>query len=158
VQLTGNDDCLGAPGGGEQTVPHADLECEYHVAFFPTGDSKDLYGEIRNERSKAKLVQLGRLMRELAIHTGSRITSARLSDISVYLVITIPPNQVPSQVVDLITTGSAIYLAWEFKGNGQSLPWQSFWTRRYLVSKVPLDSQAIRDFISRQKPENKPLD
>jgi len=86
-----------------ESLSHTKWDCKYHVVFIPKCRWKTLYEQLRRH--------LGEVFRELASRDESRIEEGHLMPGHVYMMISIPPKYVVSQVVGYIKGESAIHLA-----------------------------------------------
>ena len=76
----------------------------------------------------------------------------------VHMMISIPPKYAVSQVVGFIKGESAIHLARVCGEKKRNFVGQHFWARRFFVSTVGGDEEAIRAYIRNQEKEDQRLD
>ena len=74
------------------------------------------------------------------------------------MMIAIPPKYAVSQVIGFIKGKSAIHLARVYGERKRNFVGQHFWARAYWVSTVGRDESVIREYIQKQKEEDKRLD
>jgi putative transposase len=110
------------------TLSHTTWDCKYHVVFIPKYRGKVLYQELRKA--------LGEVFRQLAAQKEAKVEEGHLLSDHVHMLLSIPPNG-------------------ERKRNFVG---QSFWARRYFVSTVGRDENAIRDYIKNQEKEDQRLE
>jgi len=101
---------------------------------------------------------LGEVFRKLAEQKESRIEGGRLLPDHVHMLIAIPPKYAVSQVIRFIKGKCAIHLARVYGERKRNFVGQHFWARRFFVSTVGRDERVIREYISKQEEEDKPLD
>jgi putative transposase len=106
-----------------------------------------LYGSIAKH--------LGKLFHKLARQRDSKMAEGRLCPDPIHMLIEISPKHSVSGVVGYIKGKSAIAIARTYLGKRQNVTGQNFWTRRYYVSIVGKDEQAIRKHIQEQEAEDK---
>jgi putative transposase len=118
--------------------------------FIPKYRRKALYVELRR--------YLGEVFRKLAEQKESRIEEGHLLLDHVHMLIAIPPKYAVSQVIGFIKGKSAIHLARVYGERKRNFAGQHFWARGYFVSTVGRDERVIREYINKQKEEDKRLD
>jgi putative transposase len=133
-----------------ESLSHTRWECKYHVVFIPKYRRKALYVELRR--------YLGEVFRKLAEQKESRIEEGHLLLDHVHMLIAIPPKYAVSQVIGFIKGKSAIHLARVYGERKRNFAGQHFWARGYFVSTVGRDERVIREYINKQKEEDKRLD
>ncbi len=133
-----------------QSLNHTVWECTYHLVWIPKYRRKVLYGDLRKH--------LGGIFRELATQRESSILEGHLMRDHLHMLISIPPKYSVSQVVGFIKGKSGIQIAGTFGGRKQNFTGRHFWARGYFVSTVGRDENLIREYIKKQKLEDRRLD
>ena len=133
-----------------QSLAHTVWECKYHVVWIPKGRRKVLYGHLRQH--------LGEVLRELARQKECTVEEGHLVADHVHMLLSIPPKYAVAQVVGFLKGKSAIHIARTYLGRRQNFLGQHFWARGYYVSTVGRDEASIREYIQKQRDEDKRLD
>jgi len=63
-----------------------------------------------------------------------------------------------SQVGGFVKGKSVIHIARNFSGHKRNFTGQNFWAKGYYVSTVGKDEEAVREYIRKQKLEDRRLD
>ena len=103
-------------------------------------------------------MQLGEVLRQLALHGESRVEEGHLLADDVHMLVSIPPKDSEAQVIGCLKGKSAIHIAREFADRPRNFVGQHFWARGYFVSTVGRDEQVIREYIPQQEREDRGLD
>ena len=133
-----------------QSLSHTRWNCKYHVVFIPKMRKHRIYGKIRK--------YLGEIFHELARQKESRIEEGHLCSDHIHICISIPPKYAVSNVVGFIKGKSAIAIARNIMGRERNFTGEKFWARGYFVSTVGLDEDKVKQYISRQKKEDKRIE
>ncbi len=133
-----------------QTLAHTQWECKYHLVWIPKGRRQVLYGRLRQH--------LGAVLRELARQKDCAVEEGHLLADHVHMLVSIPPKYAVAQVVGFLKGKSAIHIARTYLGRRQNFMGQHFWARGYYVSTVGRDEATIREYIQKQRDEDKRLD
>ena len=136
-----------------ESLSHTKWECKYHVVFIAKCRRKRLYVGLRRH--------LGEVLGRLAEQKESRIEEGHLLSDQVHMLISIPPRNAVSQVVQVvgfIKAKSAIDWARVYGERKRSFVGQHFWARGYFVSTVGRDEAVIRTYIQQQEQEDQRLD
>ena len=126
-----------------QSLIHTKWGCKYHLTWIPKYRKKELFGDLRK--------YLGEVLRELARRKECEILEGHLMPDHAHMLIPIPPKYAVSQVVGFIKGKSAIHIAREFFGRRKNFTGEEFWARRYHVSTVKKNEEAIRKYIKEQE-------
>ncbi len=132
------------------TLAHAQWECKYHVVWIPKGRREVLYGRLRTH--------LCAVFRELARQKECTVEEGHLCPDHVHMLLSIPPKYAVAQVIGFLKGKSAIHIARTYLGRRQNFLGQHFWARGYYVSTVGRDEASIRQYIQKQRDEDKRLD
>ena len=92
-------------------------------------------------------MQLGEVLRQLALHGESRVEEGHLLADDVHMLVSIPPKDSEAQVIGCLKGKSAIHIAREFADRPRNFVGQHFWARGYFVSTVGRDEQVIRESL-----------
>mgnify|MGYP001386886169 CR=1 FL=1 len=130
-----------------QSLCHSVWDCKYHVVWIPKYRRKVLFGRIRKH--------LGDVIRELARQRESQVLEGHLCSDHVHVYLAIPPKYAVAQVVGYIKGKSAIHIARTFGGRTRNFTGEHFWARGYFVSTVGRDEEVVRNYIRRQKDEDR---
>jgi putative transposase len=133
-----------------QSLAHTRWECKYHVVWIPKCRRQVLYGRLRQH--------LGAVFRELARQKECTVEEGHLLPDHVHMLLSIPPKYAVAQVVGFVKGKSAIHIARTYLGRRQNFLGQHFWARGYYVSTVGRDEASIREYIQKQREEDKRLD
>jgi putative transposase len=133
-----------------QSLAHTRWECKYHVVWIPKNRRQVLYGRLRQH--------LGEVLRELARQKECTVEEGHLIADHVHMLLSIPPKYAVAQVVGFLKGKSAIHIARTYLGRRQNFLGQHFWARGYYVSTVGRDEASIREYIQKQREEDKRLD
>ncbi|MGB4782929.1 IS200/IS605 family transposase [Candidatus Methylomirabilis sp.] len=133
-----------------QSLAHTWWECKYHVVWIPKCRRQVLYGRLRQH--------LGVVFRELARQKECTVEEGHLLPDHVHMLLSIPPKYAVAQVVGFVKGKSAIHIARTYLGRRQNFLGQHFWARGYYVSTVGRDEASIREYIQKQREEDKRLD
>ena len=133
-----------------QSLAHTRWVCKYHVVWIPKGRRQVLYGRLRQH--------LGEVLRELARQKECTVEEGHLVADHVHMLLSIPPKYAVAQVVGFLKGKSAIHIARTYLGRRQNFLGQHFWARGYYVSTVGRDEASIREYIQKQRDEDKRLD
>ena len=133
-----------------QTLAHTQWECKYHLVWIPKCRRAVLYGRLRQH--------LGVVLRELARQKECTVEEGHLLADHVHMLVSIPPKYAVAQVVGFLKGKSAIHIARTYLGRRQNFLGQHFWARGYYVSTVGRDEASIREYIQKQRDEDKRLD
>jgi len=109
-----------------------------------------LYGRLRQH--------LGAVLRELARQKECTVEEGHLLPDHVHMLLSIPPKYAVAQVVGFVKGKSAIHIARTYLGRHQNCLGQHFWARGYYVSTVGRDEASIREYIQKQREEDRRLD
>jgi putative transposase len=108
-----------------------------------------LYGRLRQH--------LGEVLRELTRQKECAVEEGHLFADHVHILPSIRLYAV-AQVVGFVKGKSAIHIARTYLGRQQNFLMQHFWARGYYVSTVGRDEASIREYIQKQREEDKRLD
>ena len=133
-----------------QSLAHTRWECKYHVVWMPKNRRQVLYGRLRQH--------LGEVLRELARQKECRVEEGHLIADHGHMLLSIPPKYAVAQVVGFLKGKSAIHIARTYLGRRQNFLGQHFWARGYYVSTVGRDEASIREYIQKQRDEDRRLD
>lgn len=133
-----------------QSLAHTRWECKYHVVWIPKCRRQVLYGRLRQH--------LGAVFRELARQKECTVEEGHLLPDHVHMLLSVPPKYAVAQVVGFVKGKSAIHIARTYLGRRQNFLGQHFWARGYYVSTVGRDEASIREYIQKQREEDKRLD
>ena len=133
-----------------RSLAHTRWECKYHVVWIPKCRRQVLYGRLRQH--------LGAVFRELARQKECTVEEGHLLPDHVHMLLSIPPKYAVAQVVGFVKGKSAIHIARTYLGRRQNFLGQHFWARGYYVSTVGRDEASIREYIQKQRDEDKRLD
>lgn len=133
-----------------QSLAHTRWECKYHVVWIPKCRRRVLYGRLRQH--------LGAVFRELARQKECTVEEGHLLPDHVHMLLSVPPKYAVAQVVGFVKGKSAIHIARTYLGRRQNFLGQHFWARGYYVSTVGRDEASIREYIQKQREEDKRLD
>ena len=133
-----------------ESLAHTRGECKYHIVWIPKCRRQVLYGRLRQH--------LGAVLRELARQKESTVQEGHLLPDHVHMLLSIPPKYAVAQVVGFVKGKSAIPIARTYLGRRQNFLGQHFWARGYYVSTVGRDEASIREYIQKQREEDKRLD
>ena len=133
-----------------QSLAHTRWECKYHVVWIPKCRRQVLYGRLRQH--------LGGVLRELARQKECTVEEGHLLADHVHMLLSVPPKYAVAQVVGFLKGKSAIHIARTYLGRRQNFLGQHFWARGYYVSTVGRDEASIREYIQKQREEDKRLD
>ena len=133
-----------------ESLAHTRWECKYHVVWVPKCRRQVLYGRLRQH--------LGAVFRELARQKECTVEEGHLLPDHVHMLLSIPPKSAVAQVVGFVKGKSAIHIARTYLGRRQNFLGQHFWARGYYVSTVGRDEASIREYIQKQREEDKRLD
>jgi putative transposase len=133
-----------------ESLAHTRWECKYHIVWIPKCRRQVLYGRLRQH--------LGAVLRELARQKESTVEEGHLLPDHVHMLLSIPPKYAVAQVVGFVKGKSAIHIARTYLGRRQNFLGQHFWARGYYVSTVGRDEASIREYIQKQREEDKRLD
>ena len=133
-----------------QSLAHTRWECKYHVVWIPKNRRQVLYGRLRQH--------LGEVLRELARQKECTVEEGHLIADHVHMLLSIPPKYAVAQVVGFLKGKSAIHIARTYLGRRQNFLGQHFWARGYYVSTVGRDEASIREYIQKQREEDRRLD
>lgn len=98
------------------------------------------------------------MFRELARQKESQIVEGHLCSDHVHMCVSIPPKFAVSNVIGYLKGKSAISVARNFTARKGSFAGESFWARRYYVSTVGLNEDAVRKYIHEQDAEDAQLE
>ena len=133
-----------------QSLVHTKWECKYHLVWIPKCRRQVWYGRLRQH--------LGEVLRELARQRECTVEEGHLLPDHVHMLFSIPPKYAVAQVVGYVKGKSAIPIARTYLGRQQNFLGQHFWARGYYVSTVGRDEASIREYIQKQRDEDKRLD
>ena len=133
-----------------ESLAHTRGECKYHIVWIPKCRRQVLYGRLRQH--------LGAVLRELARQKESTVQEGHLLPDHVHMLLSIPPKDAVAQGVGFVKGKSAIHIARTYLGRRQNFLGQHFWARGYYVSTVGRDEASIREYIQKQREEDKRLD
>lgn len=133
-----------------QSLAHTRWECKYHVVWIPKCRRQVLYGRLRQH--------LGAVFRELARQKECTVEEGHLLPDHVHMLLSVPPKYAVAQVVGFVKGKSAVHIARTYLGRRQNFLGQHFWARGYDVSTVGRDEASIREYIQKQREEDKRLD
>lgn len=133
-----------------QSLAHTRWECKYHVVWIPKCRRRVLYGRLRQH--------LGAVFRELARQKECTVEEGHLLPDHVHMLLSVPPKYAVAQVVGFVKGKSAVHIARTYLGRRQNFLGQHFWARGYYVSTVGRDEASIREYIQKQREEDKRLD
>ena len=133
-----------------KSLSHSVWDCKYHIVWIPKCRKKQLYGKAAK--------YLGEIFRQLARQRESKIVKGHLCPDHVHMLIQIPPKYAVLQVAGYIKGKSTIAIARNFMGKHKNFAGENFWARGYYVSTVGRDEERIKQYISKQKTEDKRLD
>jgi len=133
-----------------ESLAHTRWECKYHVVWIPKGRRQVLYGRLRQH--------LGAVLRELARQKECTVEEGHLLPDHVHMLLSIPPKYAVAQVVGFVKGKSAMHIARTYLGRHQNFLGQHFWARGYYVSTVGRDEASIREYIAKQREEDRRLD
>lgn len=109
-----------------------------------------MYGRLRPH--------LGEVLRELARQKEWTVEEGHLLADPVHMLVAIPPEYAVAQGVGCLKGKSAIHIARTYLGRRQNFMGQPFWARGYYVSTVGRDEVSIREYIQKQREEDKRRD
>jgi putative transposase len=124
------------------SLSHSKWDCKYHLVFIPKRRKSALYKELRKH--------LGAIFHELAKQKQCVITEGHLRPDHVHICIEIPPKYAVSSIIGFLKGKSAIAIA-RFNGKKQNFVGENFWARRYAVSTVGYEVDAVRKYIREQE-------
>jgi putative transposase len=124
-----------------QSLSHSRWDCTYHVIFVPKRRRKVLYGELRQK--------LKAIFHELARQKECQIVEGHLMPDHVHMVIAIPPKYAVSAVIGFPKGKSAIAVACQ-KGKEHNFTGEHLWARRYAVSTVGFELEAVQRYVREQ--------
>ncbi len=133
-----------------QTLAHTQWECKYHLVWIPKCRRAVLYGRLRQH--------LGAVLRELARQKECTVEEGHLLTDHVHMLVSIPQKYAVAQVVGFLKGKSAIHIARTYLGRRQNFMGQHFGARGYSVSTVGRDEASMREYIQKQRDEDKRLD
>ena len=109
-----------------------------------------LYGRLRQH--------LGAVLRELARQKECTGEEGHLLPDHVHMLLSSPPKYAVAQVVGFVKGKSALHIARTYLGRHQNVLGQHFWARGYYVSTVGRDEASIREYIAKQREDDRRLD
>lgn len=133
-----------------QSPAHTRWECKDHGVWSPKCRRQVWYGRLRQH--------LGAVCRELARQKECTVEEGHLLPDHVHMLLSVPPKYAVAQVVGFVKGKSAIHIARTYLGRRQNFLGQHFWARGYYVSTVGRDEASIREYIQKQREEDKRLD
>ena len=121
---------------------HTRWYCRYHVVIVPKYRKKILYAEAR--------VQIGKMLKELAIQKESEIIEGHALPDHIHMVISIPPKYSVAHVIGFLKGKSAIRSYRVFTTRRNPSIARTLWSRGYFVSSIGLDEEDIKKYVRNQ--------
>lgn len=124
------------------SLSHTKWSCKYHIVFAPKYRRKVFYED--------KILEIGKILRELCERKGVNIIEAEVCPDHVHLLVEIPPKESVSGFMGYLK-GKSSLLIYERWGNLRyKYRNREFWCRGYYVDTAGKNTQKIKEYIQNQ--------